>query len=162
MTPSKDYTELLSWLSQASAPMIAKLQTLEDKVDKLSQDRVTRTDIEKLRAELVGTMVPRDGYEARHQGLIARDTQIEDMVRELRKDYNEDLKEMRAEISDDLQKIHDRLESGKQQIEDRLKQAQEAQLSVKDRAWIRFSQLIGFAGILIALIDLLWQHVGLH
>ncbi len=118
-------------------------------------------------------MVPRDGYEARHQGLIARDTQLEVMVREVRNDAVAEMKELRAEVGQDLQKIHERLESGKQQFEDRFKQQdrqieeklkehQDTQLSAHDRAWLRFSQIAGVLAILGTILDIILQHVRIN
>jgi hypothetical protein len=159
-----------------STLLISKLQVLENKVDALNQDRVTRTDFENLRKEISGSYVPRDAYEPRHAALVERDLQLESQIRELRKDCETDLKELRDSVQKDQQRIHDRLESGKQQIEDRLslqqeqieqdiKQQQEAQLSAKDRHWVRISQIGGIAAIIIALVDLalqILQHIKLQ
>jgi len=143
----RDYSDFAAMFQAAINPLAAKLQVLEDKVDKLSQDRVTRSDIEKLSL----TFVQRDMYEARHAVLVDRDKDLEADMRDLRKD-----------CEDDFQKIHERLESGKQQIEDRLRQQQDVSLSNKDRAWVRWSQIIGFAGIILAILDWLSQHIHLN
>lgn len=144
------------------SPLISKLQTLENKVDNLNQDRATRSDIEKLRHELVSGFVPRDTYEARHSALIERDAQLESQGRELRKDYETDMKELRDVIEKDLQRIHERLESGKQQLEDRIKQQSEAQLSAKDRNWLRISQWTSVLAIILSVLDWIFQHVKLQ
>jgi chaperonin cofactor prefoldin len=102
---------------------------------------VTRTDLEKLRGEIVGSFVDRASYEARHQALVDRNSQLEISVKELRKD-----------TESDLQKIHERLESGKQQIEDRLKAQQE-------KPWTRIGQLAGYAGLAAAVAEWLFQHL---
>lgn len=145
---NSDYNDLALILQSTINPLVSKLQTLETKVDNLNQDRVTRTDLEKLRGEIVGSFVDRASYEARHAALIDRNTALDMNIKDLRRDMDQD-----------LQKIHDRLESGKQQIEDRIKQQSDAQLSVKDRAWLRWSQIAGCAGIVIALLDVIVQHV---
>lgn len=164
MTSSQrpDFSDFAAMLQTTMHPLTTKLQTLEDKVDRLSQDRVTRTDIEKLRAELVGSMVPRDAYEPRHLALVERMATLEAGIREERKDRLEDNKGVRDDVEQDLQRLYERMESGKAQIEQRFKDQQEMTLSGKDRLWIRWNQVVGLLGILIALIDLIVQHVGLH
>src|SRR4051794_15946834 len=122
MTPqprNPDYSELAVILQSTINPLVSKLQTLENKVDGLSQDRVTRTDLEKLRGEIVGSFVDRASYEARHAALIERHTQLDMNIKDLRRDMDQDL----------------------QKIEDRLKQQQEATISDKDRNWLRWSQV---------------------
>jgi hypothetical protein len=146
--PRNDYNEIATIIQTAMGPLMGEVQSLKGKVDGLSVDRVTRTDLEKLRAEIVGSYVPRDSYEARHAALIDRNTQLENVMRELRKDYESD-----------VQRIHDRLESGKTQLEARIKDVQEAELSGKDRAWLRFNQALGILSILIVVADWLFQHV---
>lgn len=147
-TPRNDYSDLATILQATINPLINKLQVLETKVDGLNQDRVTRTDLEKLRAEITGAYVPRDSYEARHSALIDRNLQLENTIRELRKDYESD-----------VQRMHDRLESGKQQFEDRFKQMAETELSAKDRAWLRVNQMLGIASIILVVVDWLSQHI---
>lgn len=148
VTPRNDYSDIATIIQTAMGPLMSEVQSLKGKVDGLSVDRVTRTDLEKLRTEIVGSYVPRDSYEARHAALIDRNTQLENICRELRKDYESD-----------VQRIHDRLESGKQQLETRIKDLQETELSAKDRAWLRFSQLLGILSIALVAIDWISQHL---
>ena len=148
MPPRNDYSELATLIQTTISPLVSKIQIIENKVDLLSQDRVTRTDLEKLRGEIVGSFVDRASYEARHAALLDRNSAIEMSVRELRKDMDAD-----------LQKIHDRLESGKQQIEDRIKNIQEAELSARDRAWLRVSQVIGVVALIVSLLGVLIGHI---
>lgn len=141
MTPqpqrNPDYSDLAVILQSTINPLVSKLQTLENKVDNLNQDRVTRTDLEKLRGEIVGSFVDRASYEARHAALIERHTQLDMNIKDLRRDIDQDL----------------------QKIEDGLKQQQEATISDKDRNWLRWSQVVGYLGGALAIIDLLVQHV---
>jgi predicted nucleic acid-binding Zn-ribbon protein len=116
------------------------MRTLTDKVNTLSTNGATRTDLEKLRNEIVGSFVDRASYEARHAALIDRNSQLENMIRELRK-----------EVEADSQKIHERFESGKQQIEDRLKAEQE-------KPWNRVYQISGVVAILLAVFEYLAAH----
>lgn len=154
-----DYGDVANMLQTIISPLTAKLQVLEEKVDKLSQDRVTRTDFENLRKEISGSYVPRDAYEPRHLALVERQTTLEAAIREVRKEHADDIKTVRDEAEQDSQKIHDRLESGKQQLEDRIKQQSEIQLSGKDRFWVRVSQWVGVAGLVAAIMDWIFQHV---
>lgn len=154
-----DLAEILQMLQTASTPLVSKLQAIDEKVNVLSQDRVTRSDIEKLRAELVGSMVPRDSYEPRHLALTERQTTLEGSVREVRKEHADDMKALREAVEQDLERIHERLESGKQQLEDRMKQQTEAQLSTKDRNWVRVSQWAGILAIILSVLDWIFQHV---
>lgn len=148
-TPQRnDYGEIAAIIQTALGPLMGEVQSLKGKVDTLSVDRVTRTDLEKLRAEIVGSYVPRDSYEARHAALIDRNLQLENIMRELRKEYEQD-----------IQRIHERLESGKQQLEERIKEIQQAELSAKDRAWLRVNQVLGILAILITIAELFLQHV---
>lgn len=156
---NNDYNDLAALMQSVVTPLTTKLQAIDDKVNALSQDRVTRSDIEKLRSELVGSMVPRDAYEPRHLALVERQTTLEGSIREERKDRIDDLKAVRNDVEQDLQRVHERLESGKQQIEDRIKEQQDITLSDKDRLWIRWNQAIGFVAVAIALIELIMQHV---
>jgi ElaB/YqjD/DUF883 family membrane-anchored ribosome-binding protein len=125
------------------------------------QDMATRSDIEKLRAELVNTMVPRDSYEPRHVALVERATQLENMIREMRKDHDEEMKVLRAEYQQQMQQLHDRLESGKEQFEKRMDDILKNIESAKDRGWLRFSQVVGaIFGALALLISLLGALIG--
>jgi hypothetical protein len=161
MPPSRnnDYSDLAALMQGIVNPLASKLQVIDDKVNSLSQDRVTRSDIEKLRAELIGTMVPRDAYEPRHLALVERQTTLEAAIREARKEHIDEVKAIRDDMEQDLQRVHERLESGKAQIEQRIKDQQDVTLSDKDRLWIRWNQVVGFVGIAIALIELIMQHV---
>lgn len=159
---NNDYSDLAAIMQSVVNPLASKLQVIDDKVNSLSQDRVTRSDIEKLRAELIGTMVPRDAYEPRHLALTERQTTLEAAIREERKDRDKEIKAIHDSMEIDLQRVHERLESGKAQIEQRFKDQQEMQLSDKDRLWIRWSQIIGFAGIVIAVLDWVTQHVHIN
>jgi hypothetical protein len=133
MTPQKnsDYEQMV----------LNELQVLKGKVDVLTQDRVTRVDMEKLRAEMMGVFVDRPWYEARHTALIERNAQLESMIRDLRHDIEEDQK-----------KIHERLESGKEQIEERFKQQQE-------KPWTRITQISGLVAMALVVLDWLSQHL---
>lgn len=170
---NNDYSDLAAIMQSVVNPLTTKLQAIDDKVNALSQDRVTRSDIEKLRAELIGTMVPRDAYEPRHLALTERMTTLDAMIREERKDRSGEIKAIHDNMELDLQKIHERLESGKAQIEQRIKDQQEqiddqfkehqdTSLSNKDRLWVRWSQLIGFVGIVLAVLDWVTQHVHIN
>jgi Rad3-related DNA helicase len=157
-----DYGDITSILQTIINPLTSKLQTLEDKVDKLNTDRVTRTDFENLRKEISGSYVPRDAYEPRHLALVERQTTLESSIREVRKDHVDDIKNIRDEIGQDLQHVHDRLESGKQQLEERIAKQSEMQLSTKDRNWMRLSQWIGVLAIILSVLDWIFQHVKLQ
>lgn len=156
---NNDYSDLAALMQSVVTPLTTKLNAIDDKVNALSQDRATRSDIEKLRTELVGSMVPRDAYEPRHLAMVERQTTLEAAIREERKERDEDIKAIHDSMEMDLQKIHDRLESGKAQLEQRIKDQQDISLSDKDRLWIRWNQVVGFVGIAIALIELIMQHV---
>lgn len=170
---NNDYSDLAAIMTTAINPLTTKLQAIDDKVNALSQDRVTRSDFEGLRKEISGSYVPRDAYEPRHLALTERLTTLEAAIREVRKEQAEEIRDLHDSMELDLQKIHERLESGKsqfeqrikdqqKQIDDRLKEHQETTLSGKDRAWIRWNQIIGFVGVLIALLDLIIQHVHIN
>jgi predicted nucleic acid-binding Zn-ribbon protein len=153
-------------IQTAITPLSNKIQSLDDKVNALALDRATRSDIEKLRAELVGTMVPRDAYNPQHAMLIERDAQLEAAMRDMRRDLQEDLKNMQAQHQIEMQRVHDRLESGKQQfekrmddIEDKMEDAKQAELSTKDRWWVRASIFSGFIAVVVALLEFLLVHV---
>lgn len=153
---------LQSTLEPLMSKLDAKVDRLEVKVDHLSQDRVTRADVEKLRNELLTTMVPRDTYEARHVSLIQRNSDVETRLRK-----HEDDNQL------ELQRLHERLESGKQQFEDRFKEHikqteekikdnQNNQLNDRDRHWVRLSQFFGVIAVIIALLSLVLDHVRLQ
>lgn len=161
---------LQSTLEPLMSKLDAKVDRLEVKVDHLTQDRVTKADVEKIRNELLTTTVPRDSYEARHAALIQRNSDLESR-----------LKQAEDRSQEELQRIHARLESGKQGFEDRfrdqtrmfeekmkehenrietkLKDQQNTNLNDKDRHWVRLSQLFGVIAVIIALLDLLFNHV---
>lgn len=157
-----DYGDITTILQAIINPLTSKLQTLEDKVDKLNTDRVTRTDFENLRKEISGSYVPRDAYEPRHLALVERQATLESSIREVRKDHIDDLKAVREDIEQDIERIHERQESSKQQLEDRIKQQTEAQLSHKDRNWLRISQWTGVLAIILSILDWLFQHIKLQ
>lgn len=162
-TPRGEYAEIAQIIQSTLEPLMSKLDAkvdrLEVKVDHLTQDRVTRADVEKLRSELQANLVPRDSYEARHAALIQRDTDIEAR-----------LKQTEDRTQAELQRVHDRLENGKKQIEERfeagrvwlenyMKEQHNTQLNDKDRHWIRFSQFFGVIAVIITIIDMLMNHV---
>jgi len=157
-----EYGDITSILQAIINPLTSKLQTLEDKVDKLNTDRVTRTDFENLRKEISGSYLPRDAYEPRHLALVERQATLEGGIREVRKDHVDDIKAVREEVEQDIEHIHERLESGKQQLEDRIKQQAEAQLSHKDRNLMRISQWTGVLAIVLSVLDWILQHVKLQ
>lgn len=157
-----DYSDLAAIMQTAITPLTTKLQAIDDKVNALSQDRVTRSDIEKLRAELVGSMVPRDSYEPRHLAMTERLTTLENGIREERKDRNGEIKAIHDSMELDLQKIHERLESGKAQLEQRIKDQQDITLSDKDRQWIRWTQIVSIASIVIAILEFVSQHIKIN
>lgn len=175
VTPrNQDYLEIVNvvqnTIQSAINPLISKINAIDEKVNELRQDRVTRTEftstIESLRKEVMGSMVPRDAYEPRHAALIERDAQLEASMRDLRRDFQEDMKNMQAQYQSDLKYIHERLESGKKQFEDRMDDIEakidkerEAVLSTQDRFWVRFSQVTGVLAIVIALLEFLMAHV---
>ena len=166
---SPHYSEISAIIQAAVHPLIDNMKDLESKVDKLSEDRVTRTDIEKLRAELIGSMVPRDGYEARHAALIDRDAQLEAVIRETRRELDERARGFEDRFTHGseqferyLKTIDQRIEESRKYFEERVKQQTEAQLSVKDRAWLRWSQVIGFIGVGLAVLAIALQHVHLQ
>lgn len=157
-----EFSELATFIQTTLSPVTNKLQTLESKVDALNMDRVTRSDIEKLRSEMSTAYVPRDAYEPRHAALIERDAQIENLVREVRRDIEVQMKQLRDDTKKESQKIHERLESGKQQIEDRFKEQQEIQLSARDRTWVRWSQVVGYIGMALAILGFIVDHINFH
>lgn len=159
---NNDYSDLAALMQSVVTPLTTKLNAIDDKVNALSQDRVTRSDIEKLRAELIGTMVPRDAYEPRHLALTERMTTLDAMIREERKERDDEIKDIHDSMELDLQKIHERLESGKAQFEQRLKDQQDLTLSDKDRQWIRWTQIVSIVSILIAVLEFVSQHVKLN
>lgn len=163
------YSEISAIIQAAIHPLVNNLQDLENKVDRLNEDRVTRTDIEKLRTELVGAMVPRDSYEPRHAALVDRDTQLEGMIREGRRELDERVRTFEERFTHGseqfqqyLKAIDQRIEESRRYFEERVKQQTEAQLSVKDRAWLRWSQVIGFISVVISLLAIALQHVHLQ
>jgi len=164
-----DYSEIVSLIQRTLEPLIAniskvdaKVDRVTDKVDELVRDRVTRSDIEKLRGEIQSSFVLRAEYEPRHATLISRDSYLES-----------EIKRIDTEKENDSKRIHERMESGKQQIEDRfrdmskeveekLKERNQAELSAKDKGWIRVGQIGGIIALIIAIFDFISQHIQLH
>lgn len=130
---------------------MSKLQIVENKVDALNQDRVTRSDFENLRKEISGSYVPRDTYEARHAILIERDNQIE-------LQHKTDLKELRDYIEKNILQREKAIE----QLEHKIEQQHDIQLSTKDRNWMRISQWTGILAIVLSILDWIFQHVKLQ
>jgi hypothetical protein len=181
VTPRNDYLEITNVIQNtiqtAITPLITKINAIDEKVNELRQDRVTRTEfsaaIDNLRKEMFGSFVSKEPYETRHATLINRDNQLELLMRDMRKDYEEELKGFRAQYQQDKDHIHARLESGKQQFEDRMKEIEEmidkkfdtqqkAVLSARDQFWVRASLFSGFIATLIVLIEFLLAHVHLN
>lgn len=155
MPRNGEYAEMMALIQKSIEPLISKLDNkvdrLADKVDELARNRVTREDLEKLRIELV----PRGEYEPRHLALES------------------DIKRISSEAQVGFQRLHERLESGKQQIEDRLKEVDkeiddrlkeknQAELSAKDKGWIRAGQIGCFVSLAIVIVDFVSQHIQLH
>lgn len=178
-------------IQTAIVPLVAKINDLDNKVNGLALDRVTRSDIEKLRTELVSSTVSKDVYETRHVNLIQRDAQIEESLRNAIRDHQDAIKNMQAQHQQEMQRLHERLESGKQQFEERQEQIEtkleksideiegkleksikelkanfdntkQAELSAKDQWWIRASIIIAFVSMLVAVLAFLVEHVHLN
>lgn len=143
-----------------AALMIQKMQSLEDKMDRLTQN--TRVDLEKLRNELASAFVPRDSYEPRHAALIERDAQIEASLREMRRDQVETMHKMQAGFDQGLRRHSDKMEAISKKVDERFKQQGESTLSDVDRKWLRISQLLGVAATAIAIAALILQHINIH
>lgn len=144
MNRNDDYGDL-------SALLMSKLQIVENKVDALNQDRVTRSDFENLRKDISNSYVPRDTYEARHAILIERDNQLE-------MQHKADLKDLRDYIEKNIllrEKAIDELEG-------KIEQQHEIQLSAKDRNWMRITQAVSVLAFIAAVLDWLFQHVKLQ
>lgn len=168
-----EFAEISAIIREAVSPIGQKMQTLEDKVDKLSQDRVTRSDVEKLRSEMVSLFVPRDSYEPRHAALIDRYTQIEGNIREVRRDLEERIKAFDSRFTQGsqsfqqyLQGLELKIDNYKKTVEDdvdeKFKDQATTQLSTKDRTWLRSTQITGFVVGGIGLIDIILRllHIG--
>jgi chromosome segregation ATPase len=153
-------------IQAAIGPLSAKIGQLDDKVNALALDRVTRSDIEKLRTELTNTTVQKDVYETRHLTLIQRDAQLEESLRNAIREHQEDIKNAQAQNQIEMQRVHERLESGKQQfekrmddIEDKIEKAKETELTTKDRVWLRISIIGGSISVAVAIIQFLMGHI---
>lgn len=144
----KDYSDIATIFQTAINPLMEEMRGLKTKVDQLTIDRVTRADVEKLRAEIVGSFVPRDSYEPRHAALIERDSQLEALLRELRHDYEVEIEQVNA-----------RVDANRQHIDDRLKQVQDVQLSEKDRAWVRWGQALGAVALFVSILVFVIGHI---
>ena len=156
MAPQRsEYTDIAQIIQSTLEPLMAKLDTkidrLELKVNHLSEDRVTRADIEKLRSELQANLVPRDSYEARHAALIAHDADMETRF----KKHEEDAQSI-------VQRIYEKFELSNHQMEEKLKESQNAHLNDKDRQWIRFNQFFGIVAVIVAIAGLVLDHVRLQ
>ncbi|SRR5579875_986168 len=150
-----DLSALATLMQSTINPLISKLQILETKVDSLNQDRVTRTDLEKLRGEIVGGFVDRASYEARHAAVVDRCMALDMAVRELRKDTEDEFKKLIDMGTQSWHRIDAKLDAMDKVIEDKLKEQQQAQLSATDRAWLRATQLASYAAIGLSALDLL-------
>ena len=176
MSPKSNNSDILeisnimqTIIQSAIGPLSAKIGQLDDKVNALALDRVTRSDIEKLRTELTNTTVQKDVYETRHLTLIQRDAQLEESLRNVIRDNQETIKNIQAQNYAEMQRMHERLESGKQQFEDRMKdieekieKSREYEISAKDKIWMRISIIGGSISVFVAIIDFLIGHVHLN
>lgn len=161
-----EFAEITAIIRDAINPIGVEIQVLKEKVDKLSQDRVTRTDIEKMRTEMLTMFIPRDSYEPRHAALIERDSQIESSVREIRRDLDDRVKSFEARFTQGsmafqeyLQRLENKIDTFKKETEDKvdtkLKEQSETELSGKDRAWLRWNQVMFFVVGGIGLFDVI-------
>lgn len=141
-----DITSITAIIQTAINPLVSKIQTLEEKVDRLGQDRITRSDMEKLTL----TFVQRDAYETRHAVLVDQAREVEADLRDLRKIHEEA-----------IQRLREQLEISKKQTEEQLKQQQETALSSKDRAWVRWSITAGWIATALSIITFLLSHLRL-
>jgi uncharacterized protein YeeX (DUF496 family) len=80
----------------------------------------------------------------------------------MRRNYEEDIKNMQLRHEAEMQRLHERLESGKKQFEDRIDTIKEAELSTKDRIWVRISIIGGSISVAVAIIDFFIGHVHLN
>ena len=141
MGKDQDWSGLIAQLEKAGQPFNARLQSLENKMDMLYQDRVTRTDISNLRSELTGSLVPINTYRPEHAALVEKDAQL-----------SAQLNQYRTDMQADMQRITNMLESLKLSIDQKIEKAQEATLSSKDRAWIRTTQVVSFISAFLSTI----------
>lgn len=152
MRGNSDYSEIAALIQKTLEPLIVNINTkvdrLSEKVDELARDHATRSDMEKLRNEIHVSFVSKDVYETRHANLIARDSFLES-----------EIKRIDAETQVEIQRLYEKLERGKQQVEDGFRDQAKAELSEKDRGWLRASYIGTFIAIVIAILDYISQHI---
>lgn len=136
-------------------PLVNKLQSLEEKVDRLSSDHATRSDIEKLRNELVGLFVPRESFEERHQALIANNRNIESSVRNNR----DTIMDLIKAHEDEIKNVKLQIEESEDKFIKLLEESKENELTAKERLWVRWAYIGGFVSVIIAIADVVIQHI---
>lgn len=180
MNNTLDTATLLKMLDEAGKPFLAKLEKIEDKLS----THATKDDVGKLRGEFLALVdkldakitnnyVPRDVYESRHSQLILRDTQLEESIRAMRQDHDRDMSTIRDTFKDAAIQLEAarhqgelRANSVEENVEKKLKEKVDADLSTKDRAWIRSTQIQSWIAIALALtgpfIAFILQHLQFH
>lgn len=141
MGRDQDYSGLMAALEKASQPFNARLMGLENKMDLLMQDRVTRTDMTLMRNELLASLVPFASYKPEHAALVEKDAQLAAQ-----------LTQYRTEAQSDIQRITAMIASLQTSIDSKFSQAQEATLSQKDRSWVRSTQIVAIISVVLSAI----------
>lgn len=136
-------------------PLINKLQSLDEKVDRLGSDHATRSDIEKLRNELVGSFVPRDAYEERYQAFAASNKNLEAAI----KNNRDDITTLINAKNEESRKYKEQIETSENKFEKMMLDSRANELSTKDRSWLRLAYISGFISVAIAIADAIMQHV---
>jgi len=161
-----EYSEIAQIIQSTLEPLMAKLDTkidrLELKVNHLSEDRVTRADVEKLRSELVTTMVPRDSYEARHTSIISRASDMETRLKKHEEDAQSIVQKLYEKFELSNRDLESQFKEHEKKTEEKLDKKDDVHLNNKERGWLRFSQISGALAIIIAIIGILLEHVRLQ
>lgn len=159
-----DTATLLKLLDEMGRPFANKLDRIEEKL----ANHATKDDLTKLRTEmtdqfnrvdvrLTNGYVTKDVYESRHSQLVGRDLQLDEAIRAERQERDKDMAEIKAlfrEASVQLDAFRQqgelRFQTVEQNVDKKLKENNEAQLSSKDRAWIRGNQIVSWLALAAA------------
>jgi hypothetical protein len=150
-----DIQTLLTTINDAQRPLLSKLEKIEDKLSgSVTKDDMNtfRTEvfqkIETLEKNMSANYVQRDVYETRHQQLIQRDAQLEQMLRDA----------MTNAVAWQA-RIEQTVELAKKDLNERMDKEKMSELSDGDRRRLIFFQWVSGISSVICVLSVVLGHV---
>jgi hypothetical protein len=165
--PNFDMAMLLKLMNDANAPLMAKLEKIEDRLAKVAM----RDDLAQVRSEALAridqveknadtTFMPRDLYNTRHDQLIEHLLRVETALNQGGQQAVQWQQSQEGRLQAAKREIDDRFAEVYKVMDARFKDEKKQSLSAQDRRLVHWTQIIGAAGIIVSILGVILQHVS--